>query len=51
MTLTQLNRLIVHNATIGCDDSSIHLINGLLEGMFDFVTYTESYLIHSPAGA
>lgn len=45
MTSNQLNRLIVHNRTIGCDESSIHLINGLQEGMFDFVTFTEGYLI------
>lgn len=45
ITSTQLNRLIVHNSTIACDDSSIRLINGLLEGMFDFVTYTEGSLI------
>lgn len=51
MTSTQLNRLIVHNATIGCDDSSIHLINGLSKGMFDFVSYMEGYLNHSTVGA
>lgn len=51
MTSTQLNRLIVHNRTIGCDDSSIHLINGLQEGMFDFVTYTEAYLSANWHGA
>lgn len=51
MTSTQLIRLLVHNQTIGCDDSSIHLINGLLEGMFDFVTCTEDYLTTSSYGA
>lgn len=51
MTSTQLNRLIVHNRTIGCDDSSIHLTNGLQEVMFDFVTYTEAYLSANWHGA
>lgn len=51
MTSYQLNRLIVYNCTIGLDNSSIHLMNGLQEGMFDFATCTENYLIEDTYSA
>lgn len=51
ITITQLTRVIVHNCTVGGDDSGVHRIDRLRKAMFEFVTCAEIYLISDSDGA